>query len=908
MSTILSAGDQRGNNSSDKTGTVSVNENHSQFDYSTNSAMMPTVAALDTTCSVSVLPGHISHFNPDKGTKRRAAENRAAEGYKVRQIDSPEAFGAIIKTGCTWSAPAYKDAYRNQMNANNITTIAVEFDDVKPGVDDWQSLCQNTQAFAAIPSPSFHTGFEEGNKRKAPGAYRLVYRLSRPCRGGEAKAVLAEVMRRFGFSDAAVDTACKDVARYWNGCLGAELLWSSQSNFDNPLDVDRILADRLNRMGDEPFTADDVRFLSGYLDDGKRLELFGEWCYYMIYDVAAPKDWATKIASRHEALNPVQQALAGYDREDLAYALRRCVRGDSEAPGETSRQIGSSSDYMEMRAKSGNPYQAKVVELHPRGKGSNFDTEQARLDIFGAIAEGLTGSALAAKKVAMKREYPMDSRDFDRLWDSLEKEYEQSDSGSNADEIDQLLSASKSSLDLADVLPESIAEMFKVEAAVQSLRPELYMLCLLCAVGTLAQNGTSLEVMPGFTVRPNIFGAIVAPPSQKKSPVISMVVKQPLQRLSMRAKEIHAAELDMWQQQRQQAVADGKDFNEPEPAREIFYFDDGTSEGVSAQVNRCPRRGMLYHSDELAAVFKSQNQYRGGKGSDMEKLLSLYDASGGDTGLRAAGVSYELPAFNYGIIGGIQPGVLADFLGNCEDANGAWARFFLIDQPVTASSLPDRRTYTNNIASTLYEYYRVIADTEPQSYRMDDAAFDYFAECCKSLDEERVSSYYDGKHALSAAIGKMAGRIAKIALIIHLIESACAYELAPDLEVGIATVHKAALIAELSLEQIRAIYQNAGGDGENLSPILAKIIQISQRKGAIDARAASQGLTPKQRGGAKPADIRQMFITLAGDGYGEVCGTGTKITFTAYPERRVGAIAGSTAEGTTEYDWTKEVA
>ncbi len=111
-----------------------------------------------------------------------------------------------------------------------------------------------------------------------------------------------------------------------------------------------------------------------------------------------------------------------------------------------------------------------------------------------------------------------------------------------------------------------------------------------------------------------------------------------------------------------------------EPERKIYFFTKTTGEGLTYQAARCPEQGMLYLSDELAGMLNAQNQYRGGKGSDKQDLLSNYDGTG-DVVLRAEGVKSEVDFVLLGILGGIQPKVMQKLLGTCDDPDGGWARF-----------------------------------------------------------------------------------------------------------------------------------------------------------------------------------------------------------------------------------------
>ncbi len=444
-----------------------------------------------------------------------------------------------------------------------------------------------------------------------------------------------------------------------------------------------------------------------------------------------------------------------------------------------------------------------------------------------------------------------------------------------------MLEASQSQIDIADVLPHELAMSLKQMAEWQNLRPELYLVVLLTTIGSLAKNGTKLVLHRGldFIVTPNLFGVIVAESSQKKSPVLNTVVKKPLRVLFNDSKNEHKAALEDWKS-RKAAAKNHEEFTEAEPQLPIYYFNRATGESILKQAARVPQQGLLALTDEIAGYFKAANQYRKGAGSDSEDLLEYYDGNGGVV-LRAAGLQADVDCLNFGLLGTIQPKVLQGFLGKCDDINGKWARFFFIQQSPTASTMPDEHK-NFDLSGMLTQQYRKISQYVAQEYSLSSEAFRCFQTCYNMLERERER---ESNPALRAVIGKTAGRIGKIALDLHLIESANADYLSPPLQISLSTIEKAIEVSKLAINQIRALYGKF--DTAQESAPLARIIQLSARKGWVLARdiRQSRGIFDK----AKPDEIRRHFQHLSEMGKGEIEGSGTRLRFKAFG-KNVGSV------------------
>jgi hypothetical protein len=307
----------------------------------------------------------------------------------------------------------------------------------------------------------------------------------------------------------------------------------------------------------------------------------------------------------------------------------------------------------------------------------------------------------------------------------------------------------------------------------------------------------------------------------------------------------------------------------------LYYFTNATGEGMLNQVAAHPDQGILYLKDELAGVFKSTNQYRNGRGSDEEDILSYYDGTGG-TVLRANGTQADLDGLLLGILGSIQPGVLQKLLGDFEDSNGNWARFMFVWQPLAASSMvPDGGKFDlTELIAWLYEELDKTSALAPKQYSLSPDAFKLFCEAYNSLERKRIDPATTP--AMQNVWGKSEGRIGKIAINLHRIEAVFQGQL-PSQVIERHTIRAAIALTYFGAQQVQAIYSMLGSE-DSLPPMLAKVLDIAERKGDwITAGDVQLNFTCKKR--PRPETVRQWFKELAKLELGTIQGEGRKLKF-----------------------------
>ena len=513
----------------------------------------------------------------------------------------------------------------------------------------------------------------------------------------------------------------------------------------------------------------------------------------------------------------------------------------------------------------------------------------------------LPPSKLTAKLNQIAIELHLPVPEVRKLYSERIAELELADSReSTAAELEQLRSATQSSLDLSSVVPEALAEPIKKLAHWLNLRPECYLMSLLAGISTLNDTETELVLHRDwdFTVTPNLFAAIVSPSAQKKSPILKAMVTKPLRRLQRKAKKEYQQAMQQYEtdlaryeelKRNKNTEALNAQFPEGrpiEPRMKLYYFTNATGEGIINQVAAHPNQGILYLKDELAGVFKSTNQYRNGRGSDEEDILSYYDGTGG-TVLRANGTQADLDGLLLGILGSIQPGVLQKLLGDFEDSNGNWARFMFVWQPLAASSMvPDGGKFDlTELIAWLYEELDKTSALAPKQYSLSPNAFKLFCEAYNSLERRRIDPATTP--AMQNVWGKSEGHIGKLAINLHRIEAVFQGQL-PSPTLCRDTIRGAIALSYFSAQQVQAIYTMLGSE-DSLPPMLAKVLDIAERKGDwVTARDVQLGFTLKKR--PKAEVVRQWFKELVELDLGTTQGQGRQVKFCSQCSQNVDGL------------------
>lgn len=453
-------------------------------------------------------------------------------------------------------------------------------------------------------------------------------------------------------------------------------------------------------------------------------------------------------------------------------------------------------------------------------------------------------------------------------------------------QIDEIRKTQFSKFDIDAIgIPELTIPLKKL-ASWLNLRPEAYLTTLFSGLSAMFNPSTRLVINEAidFTVTPNLFGALVAPSSQKKSPIIRAMITRPLRTLQNAAKETYQKDLEVFEQlsikyEQLKASKDPADKDKlakefpngrpKEPTQKVFYFTNATTEGMLSQFQADQSYSRLYLKDELAGLFKSFNQYRGGRGSDEEDLLSYYDGSG-ETRLRAGKPAQDIESVPLSIFGSIQPEIMADLLRD-GDNNGKWSRFIFVSQPLAPSVLPSDSVKLD--LNPLLEYlYGMILTMPAYTFTLSPRAYKKYAQEYNELEKKRVNPGVIP--ALSHVYGKAEGRIGKLAIILHSIKYIMLGQEVPS-EIGSKTLENAIQLTRFYTGQIESLYR----DLENTLPNnLAKVLDLADRsQEPISARDVHQSLSSQKRVGA--AQIREWFQSLVSLGKGILIGSGKSVKF-----------------------------
>jgi hypothetical protein len=474
------------------------------------------------------------------------------------------------------------------------------------------------------------------------------------------------------------------------------------------------------------------------------------------------------------------------------------------------------------------------------------------------------------------------TREIKELAASLESEVDVEESRSDRKaEIENLLKIGKYQLQLQEYLHPSVAQPLERVAKWIGATPAAMLTTLYSVIGSLLQVGTRLELIKAteFYALAVVFGGLVCESGGAKTPVQKTVLN-PLFALQDEAEIEYKERLEEYQQELANWKK-SKNNDEPAPEQPVpreYYTTDATSEAIALIQSQQPNHGFLGWFDELPALFKSQGQYKNGRGADGEKILSGRDGTGFKVN-RASGKRLVVSQSAYSITGALQPSILRQMMGDFTDANGQWARFLWTVMQVQPAPYPDD-AIPFDVSGLLKGIYRRISLLEPQTYKLSPNAQKLYRNWYNELDQLKMS---ESRQGLRAVYSKMKGDTGVLALLLHCFNGCVNEGSIPELEISEQTMVAAIKLAKYHIGQVKLIHSEGDAANGEMAAIHTKIIQLSERKGWLNA-ADVRDIDRQTKKQFSANDIRRHFRELETSGFGQTKGDGTRLMWSINKE------------------------
>jgi CRISPR-associated protein Cmr3 len=474
------------------------------------------------------------------------------------------------------------------------------------------------------------------------------------------------------------------------------------------------------------------------------------------------------------------------------------------------------------------------------------------------------------------------TREIKELATSLESEVDLEESRSDRKaEIENLLRIGNYSLTLQDYLDPSVALPLERVGGWMGTTPAAMLTTLYPVIGSLLKVGTRLELIKGTDhyALPVVYTGLVCESGAGKTPAQKTILK-PIFALQDEA-EIEYKERLLDYQQELSKWKKLKDNDEPAPEQPVpqeYYTTDATSEAIALIQSQQPNEGFLGWFDELPALFKSQGQYKNGRGADGEKILSDRDGTGFKVN-RASGKRLVVNQSAYSITGSLQPLILRQMMGDFTDTNGQWARFLWTVMQVQPAPYPDD-AIPFDVSGLLKGIYKRLRNLPPITYTLSSQAKKLYRSWYNELDRLKMA---ESRQGFRAVYSKMKGDTGVLALLLHCFNGCVAEGSTPALEVDAATMAAAIKLSKYHIGQVKLIHSEGDVANGVVAAIHAKIIQLSERKGWLKA-ADVRDIDRQTKKQFSANDIRRHFQELETSGFGQTKGESTKLMWSIYKE------------------------
>ena len=574
------------------------------------------------------------------------------------------------------------------------------------------------------------------------------------------------------------------------------------------------------------------------------------------------------------------------------------VRSRFVSSNDKDEVIYGNSSYVH-RGKNINPNpnknQGESCKDSPPGK--NHESTSSTVSLIEQIKEiiakypyfeSMQTAALQDLAQSLGRNY----RDIELLTRIIKKETEESE------RIAEAISSLKVNLrdyrqrliNLTDYLSPELAKLLNQAAAAMPTAVEYLFNTLLPACASRIGTGSKVIInQAGNYTQPCIFWtANVNHSGQAKTPPQLLIIS-PLVDLEKEADDRHKAELEAYKNN-----TEGK---KREPVRERFLLTNSTSP-VKMRLHHENKRGFLEHIDELASDYNRLNQYKRGKGDDLQVELELFN--GGNLSFDRSDSKLFLNRTGISKTGNHQWDNLSRLIeDNPEFIDTGYASRFLfcsvVDSPLRYLDLFNTSNAADKLKAFLRKLYEELGQLRQTDYFLSDEAKTLFQAWNHLLINDEIA---EKNFQLNLVYPKIESYTARLALWLHIVNHVAGGYI-PPVQIPGKTMRDAIEIASFYLSQHKLILAHSGA-ANKLEGNLLKIQTNAEKYYKNQQKGVSASFLKSRINSLKKMTtdaIRSLCQQLVHAGFGILEGVGNKMLYIPFQKPGGGGNNGGNGGG-----------
>jgi Protein of unknown function (DUF3987)/Primase C terminal 2 (PriCT-2) len=432
-----------------------------------------------------------------------------------------------------------------------------------------------------------------------------------------------------------------------------------------------------------------------------------------------------------------------------------------------------------------------------------------------------------------------------------------------------------------EVLPEPVRSFTAEASTAIGCDPSFVGLPTLACLSRAIGNTRTILLKRDWQEPSIVWAATVGTSGTHKSPAIRVAVKS-LERVPAKAfadhkeaKKEYAKEILRYEKDLA-AWKKSKGGDEPpekpeEPVCQRYIVDNIT---IEALANRLSKQvdGVLVVKDELAGWIGGIGEYKKGKGSDNGHWLACWSASPTTVDRKTGDETLHIPRASVSIVGGIQPGVLAEAMRHEHMQDGMCARI-LLAMPADREIRWSEAEIDEATELAMQGLYAKLLTLEPAVNRSDESAGFQPVPLTLTPEAKRAWVDYFNRHRaemvgldedLRSAWSKLEAYTARSALIFQLVSWAAGD--APGDAVDESAVRAAIVLSDWFGGEAKRVYGMFGESEDDRDR--RELPELIRRKGgAITARELMR--CSRRYPTSEDADAALEALAKTGAGYWE---------------------------------------